>query len=158
MNVAPYVSALAVEIATLAPASGHTEIEGSWAFFDLSGFTRLSERLAGLGAVGAELLKETLNTVFHELIEEARIVGGDVVKFGGDAFLVVFRGEGHADRAAHAAASMQRLMRARPAVRTPLGPVRLRMSSGMSRAANLSISTQAIVISQVTHSWPSRCR
>lgn len=131
MNVVPYVSALAVEIATLAPASSHTEIEGSWAFFDLSGFTRLSERLAGLGAVGAELLKETLNTVFHELIEEARIVGGDVVKFGGDAFLVVFRGEGHADRAAHAAASMQRLMRARPAVRTPLGPVRLRMSSGI---------------------------
>ena len=105
MNVAPYVSALAVEIATLAPASGHTEIEGSWAFFDLSGFTRLSERLAGLGAVGAELLKETLNTVFHELIEEARIVGGDVVKFGGDAFLVVFRGEGHADRAAEVLSS-----------------------------------------------------
>lgn len=101
-------------------------------FADLSGFTRLSERLATRGRIGAEQLVEVLNGAFTALLTEAVDCGADLLKFGGDALLLLVRGDDHVDRAAAAAVAMRRALAARPAVEAPRGAVRLRMSVGVA--------------------------
>ena len=59
-------------------------------FADISGFTRLTERLAAKGPVGAEELTLALNRYFGDLIEIVGEYGGDVLKFAGDALVAVF--------------------------------------------------------------------
>jgi class 3 adenylate cyclase/tetratricopeptide (TPR) repeat protein len=59
-------------------------------FADISGFTALTERLAEKGAAGVETLARILNDYFGQLIELVYEYGGDVVKFGGDAIIVVW--------------------------------------------------------------------
>jgi class 3 adenylate cyclase len=75
-------------------------------FADVSGFTPLTERLARRGKVGAEELTDTLNTVFRELLDVAGDLGGDCLKFGGDALLLLFTGPSHERRGAAAARGM----------------------------------------------------
>ena len=75
-----------------APSTPHAwELEGSLLFADISGFTRLAERLARQGKAGAEQLVTTLSDVFTELLS-ASDDGGDLLKFGGDALLVFYDG------------------------------------------------------------------
>ncbi len=59
-------------------------------FADVSGFTRLSERLARRGEEGAEQLVDAINTCFSALLAEAYGRGGSLLKFGGDAMLLLF--------------------------------------------------------------------
>jgi class 3 adenylate cyclase/tetratricopeptide (TPR) repeat protein len=59
-------------------------------FADISGFTRLTERLAEQGPGGVETLARILNEYFGELIEIAHAYGGDVVKFAGDAVIAIW--------------------------------------------------------------------
>jgi class 3 adenylate cyclase/tetratricopeptide (TPR) repeat protein len=59
-------------------------------FADISGFTTLTERLAERGAAGVETLARILNDYFGQLIDLVYDYGGDVVKFGGDAIIVVW--------------------------------------------------------------------
>ena len=59
-------------------------------FADVSGFTRLSERLARRGREGAEQLVDVINACFTSLLAEAYGRGGSLVKFGGDAMVLVF--------------------------------------------------------------------
>ena len=59
-------------------------------FADISGFTALTERLAEKGTVGVETLARILNDYFGQLIEIVYEYDGDVVKFGGDAIIVVW--------------------------------------------------------------------
>ena len=63
-------------------------------FADISGFTSLTEDLvAKYGseqAVGAEHLTLLISEYFDNLIEVAESYGGDVVKFAGDAVLILF--------------------------------------------------------------------
>ena len=84
-------------------------------FADVSGFTRLSERLARRGNEGAEQLVDLINACFTALLAEAYGRGGSLVKFGGDAMVLLFydqRGdEQHAVRACCAAAAMRRRLR-----------------------------------------------
>jgi len=61
-------------------------------FVDLSGFTAMSDKLSASGRLGSEELAVVINRVFDPLLEIIRDHGGDVVKFGGDAVLVLFRG------------------------------------------------------------------
>ena len=67
---------------------------------DISGFTNLSERLAGKGRIGAEELILLLSGAFEGLIGVAHRYDGDVLKFRGDALLLFFDGPGHERRAA----------------------------------------------------------
>jgi len=62
-------------------------------FADISGFTRLAERLAQEGPEGAEELSQLLNSYFGQLINLITEHGGDVVKFAGDALLALWRDE-----------------------------------------------------------------
>ena len=105
--------------------------DGSLLFVDVSGYTALSERLDRRGRIGAELLTEVLDELFGRLLDLAERLGGDLLKFGGDAILVMFDGLGHEVRAAAAAWQMQRALRHRVAV-GGLGSLSLRASMGVA--------------------------
>lgn len=128
----PYLSEHAVAAFAADPSRHWVDIDGSLAFFDISGFTPLTERLATLGRAGAEHINDVLNAVFKGLIDVVFEFGGDVLEFGGDAMVVLYTGEQHERRAAVAAARMHRFMARKGHVATPAGKVRLGMSCGMA--------------------------
>lgn len=116
LALAPFVPRLAVDLGgSGVPTWAH--VEGSMLSADISGFTALSEKLAGKGKVGAEEITSLLNACFTALIDAAYAFGGEVLKFGGDALLVMFRGANHERRAADAALAMQGALRASSAAR-----------------------------------------
>ena len=82
------------------------ELEGTAVLADLTGFTRLTESLAGLGAEGVEVLHRALTLCFSSLLEPSLALGGDIIGFAGDAALVWFDGDGHETRAVEAAVAM----------------------------------------------------
>ena len=104
-------------------------------FADVSGFTRLSERLARRGEEGAEQLVDAINACFTALLAEAYGRGGSLIKFGGDAMLLLFYdqegNQEHAQRACCAAAAMRRILREVGDIRTGESNVVLRMSVGV---------------------------
>ena len=100
-------------------------------FADVSGFTKLSERLARLGAEGAERISEAIGTSFTSLLAVAYANGGGLLKFGGDALLLFFEGDEHAERALRAAVGMRRALRAAGPVVAPGARTTLRMSMGV---------------------------
>src|SRR5438093_12369417 len=85
-------------------------LKGSLMFCDVSGFTAMSEKLAQVGREGAELMASVLNGFFERMLAIADGWGGAQMKFGGDAMLLHFSGDGHADRAAAAGLEMQTAM------------------------------------------------
>lgn len=124
----PYVSPLCARL--YQRGRGITTEDGALLAADISGFTRLTERLAGEGRVGAERLAEIISECFDALIAEVLRHGGDVLRFGGDALFVMFPGRESVAvrRAAAAALAMQERLRARASIVVPGGRVRLRMS------------------------------
>ena len=96
-----------------AGGSTHRRVTGSLVSADISGFTALSERLAAYGREGAEELTFLLNQCFGGMIEIIETYGGDVLKFGGDALLVLFEGDDHTARAAAACVEMRTLIERR---------------------------------------------
>ncbi|HZB76773.1 MAG TPA: AAA family ATPase, partial [Solirubrobacteraceae bacterium] len=106
-------------------------LDGTLLFADISGFTKLSERLAKRGRQGAEELVDVLGAAFAELLGEAYRNDGSLLKFGGDALLLLFDGEDHVERASRSAFGMRRRLRALGALQTSAGKVTLRMSQGM---------------------------
>jgi len=133
--LAPYLPRLVVDWVTGSPTDIHRDIAGSVAFVDISGFTKLSERLASHGKVGAEELSETINRCFVDLLAVGYAHGGGLIKFGGDALLLLFTGDDHEVRACRAAVGMRRTLRAVGRV-TVLGHrVGLRMSVGVHSGA-----------------------
>lgn len=62
------------------------------AFIDISGFTKLSESLLDkFGENGAEKLNQYVSKYFERLINVVLKWGGDIIKFAGDAMLVVWK-------------------------------------------------------------------
>jgi class 3 adenylate cyclase/tetratricopeptide (TPR) repeat protein len=127
----PYVARYALEWLREHPQETHQRIEGSLAFVDVSGFTALTERLAARGKVGAEEMGEYLDATFAALLDIAYEYGAGLVKWGGDATLLLFRDEGHASRAARAAWEMSQAMKRVGKLRTSVGRVTLRVSIGV---------------------------
>ena len=74
---------------------------------DVSGFTAMSEALAGAGPRGTEELARLMNDYFEPMIELIGGFGGSVAAFSGDAMSVLFHyrgdGAGAVRRAAHCA-------------------------------------------------------
>ena len=95
---------------TIRPAACWTA-DGTAVFVDISGFTKLSERLARKGREGAEQITEAIGEQFRGDPAVAYENGGSLLKFGGDALLLWFEGEGHAARACRAAVLMRRVLR-----------------------------------------------
>ena len=101
-------------------------------FVDISGFTKMSERLARQGKAGAEEVTDVLGPVFARLLAVAYGNGGGLIKFGGDALLLLFTGPDHAGHAARSAHGMRRELRDIGNIPTSAGSVRLRMSVGVN--------------------------
>jgi len=126
--VSPYLPALL----RTGVEPGTWSLSGTFLSADLSGFTRLSERLADTGRLGAEVLSGAIDDCFTALIDPLAAMGGDVLFFGGDALFVAFTGAGHAGRAVEAATTMQRVLRQVGRITTPAGNIRLTMSVGVA--------------------------
>ena len=111
--------------------SAHRVVDGSLLLFDITGFTPLTERLARQGREGAEELSNLLDTVFSRLLMDAEDEGADLLKWGGDAILLLFDGPDHGRRAARAALRMQRALAQAGRATTSIGRVALRASAGV---------------------------
>jgi class 3 adenylate cyclase/tetratricopeptide (TPR) repeat protein len=83
-------------------------------FLDIAGFTETTDRLAKLGARGAEELSNLLDDCFAALTDVIDYHGGDVIAFAGDGILALWAGDEIAD-ACHLAAqcglTLQSVMR-----------------------------------------------
>jgi class 3 adenylate cyclase/tetratricopeptide (TPR) repeat protein len=130
-DLVPFVPRLTLEWLRDEPAASWREVEGTVAFIDISGFTAMSERLSGLGRAGAEEVTEVMNATFAALLGVAYAQGGGLIKFGGDALLLLYDGEEHARRAARAAFEMRRTLRAIGRPRTSAGAIQLKMHAGL---------------------------
>ena len=128
----PYVPRLLIEWVRESPQTRYRPVDGSLAFVDISGFTALTEHLARRGKIGAELMRDTLDGVFRALLDEAYDWGAGLLKWGGDALLLLFDGPGHPERAARAAWEMQRTIERVGRLRVAGGTVTLRMSIGIA--------------------------
>ena len=126
-----FVPRLTLEWLRDEPERPWREVEGTLAFIDISGFTAMSERLSSLGRAGAEEVTEVMNATFAALLAVAYAQGGGLLKFGGDALLLLYEGDDHASRAARAAFEMRRTLRAIGRPKTSAGSIQLKMHAGL---------------------------
>ena len=93
-RLAPYVSRFAAEWVRDEAEVGHRRVEGSLAFFDISGFTRLADRLLRSGKEGAEALTSVIDELPADMGEYI------AAKTAGEA-LCGFLEQTHRDLAIH---------------------------------------------------------
>tara|TARA_B110001452_G_scaffold161034_1_gene134039 strand:- start:557 stop:4195 length:3639 start_codon:yes stop_codon:yes gene_type:complete len=60
---------------------------------DISGFSQLNEYFAQLGGVGLGKMMALVNVYFQQMIKICSSCGGDVIKFAGDALIVLWTSE-----------------------------------------------------------------
>jgi len=115
--------------------------EATIMFTDISGFTAMSERLAQRGEEGAEKITQIVGDYFTRLIEIAACQEGELLKFGGDALVVAFWGDGdpttydHALNAVRAAVQMQEAIARFSEVKAFDETFRLKMTVGLGSGA-----------------------
>lgn len=119
--------------------------EGTFLFADISGFTALADRLGALPD-GTEKLTGLINGYFTAMLQVVaqsyrEMVGSesdtgapvyDLLKFGGDAMLLLFSGLDHARLAVHAAIRMQQKMAVVAREALALGAASLSMHIGVN--------------------------
>ena len=127
----PYLPRLVVDWLAQPALEAYKVIAGTCVFADLSGFTSLTERLAKRGRAGAEEMGDLVNVLFEQLLAAAYDYGANLVKWGGDAVLLLFDGEQHAERACRAAWMMQEVLQRIGRLQTTQGTVRIGMSIGI---------------------------
>jgi len=130
-DLVPYVADVAINWGAASHDSRWHQIDGTLLFVDISGFTRLSERLADQGKIGAEELTGVLDRVFGEMLDVGSTRRGSLLKFGGDALLLMFDSDDHAMQACAAAVEMRSVLRSGSGEQTSVGRIDLRMSSGI---------------------------
>jgi class 3 adenylate cyclase/tetratricopeptide (TPR) repeat protein len=132
---APYVPRALLHHLSREPERKVRAVDGTCVFVDVSGFTKLSERLARRGGrEGAEQLADAIGRCFEGLLGVAYDKGGGLLKFGGDALLLLFEGEAHRERACASALAMGERLRELGPIQTGSGSVTLRMSVGVHSA------------------------
>lgn len=131
MSLDKYVPSIAIDWSESDKGRSWRELDASLCFIDISGFTTLSERLSRKGRIGAEELTDVLNHVFGSMLEVAYLHGGSLLKFGGDALLLLFVDDDHAIRATSAAVEMRRVLKEAESYETSVGRLHLRMSVGI---------------------------
>lgn len=90
-ELARYVPRVVIRSLTeggLRPCPMAEPLEGALLFADISGYSRLAEKLASDSGAGVEELSVLLNEHFGVLIDLVHQHGGDILKFAGDAILV----------------------------------------------------------------------
>jgi class 3 adenylate cyclase/tetratricopeptide (TPR) repeat protein len=117
------------------PGQLHRRIEATLVYGDLSGFTALTERLAARGRAGAEEINGIVGSTFSELARIAGAYGADLLKWGGDAAVLLFHGPGSAARGSRAAWLMAAAMRRLGRLRSSAGRVDLQVSVGVHTGA-----------------------
>ena len=126
-----YVPRVLLKRLVAAPEDLVETLEGTMVFVDVSGFTRLSERLARRGREGAEHLTDAINACFSALLADAYANGGSLLKFGGDALLLWFDGDDHPLRACASAVAMRNTIRRVGRISVAGSQISLRMSAGV---------------------------
>jgi class 3 adenylate cyclase/tetratricopeptide (TPR) repeat protein len=126
-----FVPRLTIEWLRDDPGRTWVEVDGTLAFVDISGFTAMSEKLSNKGKRGAEEISDVMNATFAALLDVAYGHGGGLLKFGGDALLLLYTGDGHAGRAARSAFEMRRVLDEIGRPETSAGTVELRMHVGL---------------------------
>lgn len=109
----------------------HRLVDGTLAFVDISGFTQLTERLARRGKAGAEEMSDILDGTFGELLTVGAEFDAHLVKWGGDALLLLFQGPQSAAAATAACTAMMQTLEVVGRLDTSAGEVTLRMSAGV---------------------------
>jgi class 3 adenylate cyclase/tetratricopeptide (TPR) repeat protein len=127
----PYVPRMLIQWLSEEPECMCREVEGSAVFVDISGFTNLSERLSRKGRFGTEELTDVLGACFTRLLAIAYGNGGSLLKFGGDALLLLFTGDEHPAKACRAAVGMRRTLREIGRLESLGVKANLRMSVGI---------------------------
>ena len=107
----PYVPHVVLRHLVGRPGAAVHTLDATLLFADISGFTKLSERLARRGREGAEELVEAIGTSLSALLGVAHADGGSLLKLSGDALLLLFEGDGHLARASRSALGMRRMLR-----------------------------------------------
>src|SRR3954465_10702982 len=105
-SLLPFLPRVTIEWARTEDASPWQLIDGSMLFVDISGSTKMPERLARPGKLGAEEVTEAVETCFGALLALAYAAGGSLLKFGGDALSLNFTGARHETRAATTAIAL----------------------------------------------------
>jgi class 3 adenylate cyclase/tetratricopeptide (TPR) repeat protein len=125
-------------------------VEGTVLFADISGFTALSERLMQeMGERGAEVVTRVMNRAFGELVEIVLLEHGDLLRFGGDAVLVMFTGDGHVGRACRAAVDMSEAIGHVETPGDPLG-ISIGLASGEVVIDRVGSISQELIVSGPT--------
>ena len=106
------------------------------------------------GKIGAEPLRDPLDGVFEALLDRGVRWGAGLLKWGGDALLLLFDGPGHPERAARAAWEMQEAIDHVGRFRVGSGSVTLRMSIGIHDGHDRLLPRRAVS----TASFSSRAR
>eukprot|EP01135_Chromosphaera_perkinsii_P008987 Nk52_evm5s1569 gene=Nk52_evmTU5s1569 len=70
---------------------GINKLRGAFMIADVSGFSKLSAKLEQAGPKGAERMCQFLNRYYTLMINIIVKYGGDILKYAGDALLVIFR-------------------------------------------------------------------
>lgn len=127
----PYLPRLAREWAE-EPERRNDLFEGTLVFADLSGFTAMTERLSAIGRRGAEEVASIISATFASMLVPVYEAGGSLLKFGGDALFLLFKGSHHERAAVWAAWEMRGILKNSSVVETTVGKVRLGMTTALS--------------------------
>ena len=110
-------------------------------YADLSGFTAMSDKLSVSGRLGSEELASAINSIFDPLLDIIFSYGGDVIKFGGDAVLALFKGKGHTRKAVDCGQALLAAIEPGFAIKTSAGKFPIRIHLGISRGKAFSMIT-----------------
>jgi class 3 adenylate cyclase len=108
-------------------------LAGAALIADVSGFTTLAERLTARGPEGVEELSRLVNRWFGAMVDVIEAHGGDLVRFAGDAPIVVFPAgsdDGLPDAVARALACAQALQFTMRDLQTADAPISIRSGIG----------------------------
>jgi class 3 adenylate cyclase len=86
------------ELAQEPGGSRARQLEGAILIADIAGYTRITERLCGLGDEGLGRLSEMLNREFSRYLDVVAEHDGEIVSFAGDALIASFRADGPASQ------------------------------------------------------------
>ena len=111
------------------PDRGHARLRGRL------GFHCPHRAPGGSGRAGTEEINEIVSSTFGELAGIAGRYGADLLKWGGDAAVLLFQGPGSAQRGARCGWLMARAMRRLGRLSTSVGRIELKVSVGAHTGA-----------------------